>query len=93
MKMNITLIICIFTIYLIHESNAVTCGNGEECDVGETFMQTTYCCEDSTGKQACCKEFRWWPLTVTICSVGLLIVIIIVCSCCYGLCDCIFCCC
>ncbi|CAH8655805.1 unnamed protein product [Schistosoma rodhaini] len=89
-------IFVIFTVFLIYAYKADDCGNGEYCDVGNTFLHSTYCCKDSSGKQACCKDFRWWPLTVTICAVVLVLIIIFFCLCCCGCYGCLFdilCCC
>ncbi|CAH8621237.1 unnamed protein product [Schistosoma bovis] len=81
-------------------NDAIKCGqyyhDGRSCDVGNTFLYSTHCCKDPSDKPACCKQFRWWPLAVTICASVLVLIIILVCSCCYNVFSClldILCCC
>ncbi|CAI2732775.1 unnamed protein product [Schistosoma spindalis] len=94
--MSISGIFIIFTVFLIYGYKAEDCGNDVNCDVGDTFLYSTYCCKDSSGEPACCKQIRWWPITITICAVILGLIILLVCLCCYGFCSClldILCCC
>ncbi|CAH8619245.1 unnamed protein product [Schistosoma margrebowiei] len=89
MNMKISRILMILIVVFINGYQAMDCGNGDSCDVGITFLHSTYCCKDSSDKPACCKELRWWPLAVTICAAFLVLIIIFICSCCYGLFSCI----
>ncbi|CAH8627232.1 unnamed protein product [Heterobilharzia americana] len=95
--MKTSAVAVVFFAFLIYEFQALDCGNGEQCDVGDTFLHSTYCCKDSSGIQACCKEFRWWPLTVTLCAITIAVILLFICLCCYGCCgclaDCLCCCC
>ncbi|CAH8617905.1 unnamed protein product [Schistosoma curassoni] len=94
--MRISRIFIIFIVVFIAGYQAEDCGNGEPCDVGNTFLHSTYCCKDPSDKPACCKVFRWWPLAVTICASVLALIIILICSCCYNVFSClidILCCC
>ncbi|CAH8600119.1 unnamed protein product [Schistosoma intercalatum] len=94
--MRISRIFIIFIVVFIHGYRAEDCGDGGSCDVGNTFLYSTYCCKDPSDKPACCKQFRWWPLAVTICVSILALIIISILSCCYGLFSCvidILCCC
>ncbi|KAF7257596.1 hypothetical protein EG68_06711 [Paragonimus skrjabini miyazakii] len=78
--------------------NSLLVGGNVPCEVGTTFLYTTYCCQNSNGATDCCKNVRWEPITFTI--IGCVAVVIILsiiccccCNCCKGLVDCLCCCC
>nr|CAH8866708.1 unnamed protein product [Trichobilharzia regenti] len=63
--------------------------NNVQCNVGDTFLHSTYCCKDFSGNPACCQEFRWWPLTVTLCAIAVAAILLFICLCCCGCCSCL----